>query len=217
MSAEQHDYAENVYDDVLPSGNEEDAFEPEYDYLDEIQSETQKFLDETTLTTEEIRELFTPPNTRDWRDISPEAAAATVTFDSAKDSNWRKAKDEINHVKKSFRDLLDCEQDEDPNQEDIVNLTLGINSEVGKYLKKCLDLSDEIYLKFMGTFALQSAYRVTCTELFNTDLVLGAYTLMSKKEYIAVWRKISEAKRSLMLKSGPLVATVPSGKVLNQL
>ena len=131
MSAEQHDYAEDVFDSVLPSGsNEEDAFEPDkgYDYLDEIQSETQKFLDETTLSVEELRELFTPPNTKDWRDISPEAAAATVTFDSAKDSNWRKAKDEINHVKKSFRDLLDCEQDEDPNQEDIINLTLTIVS-----------------------------------------------------------------------------------------
>ena len=198
MSAEQHDYAEDVFDSVLPSGsNEEDVFEPdeEYDYLDEIQSETQKFLDETTLSVEELRELFTPPNTKDWRDISPEAAAATVTFDSAKDSNWRKAKDEINHVKNSFRDLLDCEQDEDPTQEDIVNFTLGINSEVGKYLKKCLDLSDEMYLKFMGTFALQSAYRVTCTELFNTDSFLGAYTLMPKKEYIGIWTKMSEAKK----------------------
>ena len=92
---------------------------------------------------------------------------------------------------------MDCEQDEDPNQKDIVNFTLGINSEVGKYMKKCLDLSDEMYLKFMGTFALQSAYRVTCTELFNRESVLEAYTLMSKKEYIDVWRKMSEARKVL--------------------
>ena len=87
MSTKQHEYAEDVYDSGLPSSNEAE-FEPEYDYLNEIQSETQKFLDETTLTTEEIRELFTPPNTRDLRDISPEDAAATITFDSAKESNW---------------------------------------------------------------------------------------------------------------------------------
>lgn len=195
MSAEQHDYVDDVFDDMFPLVDEDD-FEPDYyDYLDEIQTETQKFLDETTLTNEEIRDLFTPPNTKDWRDISPEDAAATVTFDSAKESNWQKAKEEIFHVKSSFRDILGCEQDEDPTHEDIVNLTLGINSEVGKYLKQCLDLSDETYLKFMGTFALQSAYRVTCTELFSKESVLEAHAMMSKKEYIDVWRKMSEARK----------------------
>ena len=164
--------------------------EIDFDFLEEIAFSTNE-LDDCYLSNEELQQFFTPSAER-WIDISPKSYGTVFALDSAKDFQWKLAMEEIVHVKSRLASLIGHPN---PSAEDVIKYCIGPKSEVGMLLQKELQISSESYLRFMSTFCVQAAYRVSSTELFCEDSLLKKELLMSETDYNQTWARLAKAKQ----------------------
>lgn len=154
--------------------------------------------DDCYLTGNDLKEFLTPADVSLWVDVDPTLVPAIFSIDDAKKNNWGLAKSEIKDLKKRVGELLNKDL-EIINTEDIHHLilmkTLGPGSEIGQFLRKELELSTEKYLKFMFTFFMQAAYRISVTALYDKQSLLKSFVPIEKEEYLEIWKLMSTKKK----------------------
>ena len=93
-----------------------------------------------------------PPKVDEWEDVMPSAASTKFTIDSAKDTQWRYAKDELKHATVTMKKLFTkSATDNNIIFEDIIRYIFGLESVFAVTFKESLNLSNQAYLKFMST------------------------------------------------------------------
>ena len=170
--------------------------------FDEIDFEHNFFVQEEDnltdcyLSADELSQ-FLAPSSEAWKDFLPSDNEAVITMDSARDIQWRMAKEEIQHVKQTLKVLLSVENVEDLNLRSICLFILGPNSKVGSFLREELDLDRKSYLELLSTYCTQVAYRASFTQLYNETSLLKEHIKMTEGDYIKVWRKMAEKKKRM--------------------
>ena len=151
-------------------------------------------LSDCYLSADELSQ-FLAPSSETWKDFLPGENEAVITMDSARDIQWRMAKEEIQHVKQTLKGLLSVENVEELNLRSICLFIIGPNSKVGSFLQEELDLDRKSYLEFLSTYCTQAAYRASFTQLYDKTSLLKEHIKMTEGDYIKVWRKMAEKKR----------------------
>lgn len=132
------------------------------------------------------------PDTRDWNDADNGRMRTIFSINASRDRNWALAKEEADQISKHVsKNLLDVAGNEDVDMEKLVTKFLGPSSSIGKVLKGELDLDDKGYLKFMSTFCIQAAYRVSTTKMYADYSLFYDQASMTKRDYIDVWGKLA--------------------------
>lgn len=169
---------------------------------DNIDDEEDEYIDnnlfcpDTELSKEEMQEYLAAPSLEKWRDHSPIDFPTLVTMDEAKGKQWKLAKDEIMHIRKSVQKLVGKEDSfKNVTKEDILFLLLGPSSKVGRLLKIELALTDEQYLKFISTICIQGGYHVSVHELFLPVSLLRDQVEMDEAEYNKIWLNFARSKK----------------------
>ena len=122
--------------------------EIDFDFLEDIVFSNE--LDDCYLSEDELQQ-FTTPCQEAWTDLSPTTFGAVFQLDGSKDFQWQLAQEEIAHVKARLSSLIGIES---PSHQDIIRHCIGPESELGILLQKELQISSEVYLKFMSTFTV---------------------------------------------------------------
>ena len=177
----------NEPDDPFPS-------EDNYNFLSEHFAEESEFKD-CFLDAHDLEQLLSPGMEK-WKDLTSDTHPAVFTIDHSKEEQWKIAKKEIENTRKRMKIVFGSDDEElsEVHETDIVSNCLGLSSAVGLYFKRELSLTDEQYLKFMCTFCLQSAYRVSSAELFRNNSILKEFVPMPSDEYNGIWQKIASIK-----------------------
>ena len=155
--------------------------------------------DDCNLSAEDFDELANVPTSVDlWRDVDQKESPSLLSFDDAKKTNWQMGKKEIQHLKKTIESTFNSNQDSPLSSKElnysITLALLGAESNTGQFLCKELDLTKDQYLEFMCTFAIQAAYRVSITELYDNISLLKNSVPMSQANYSEIWRNIATKK-----------------------
>ena len=173
----------------IPSSFEELDYDFPHEWFQDAE-----FVD-CTLDDNELKEFLTP-STESWKDLTSSEHGSKFTIDSSKKYQWDLAKKEIEHIRNK------CEEDIRSNNAQSMSIDeamifnfLGRRSAARSFLSEEMELNEEDWLKFLATFSLQAAYRVSSTELFSNDSRLKKDAPMSEEEYRGVWRRMSEKKK----------------------
>ena len=185
----------------MASDAEEDTrFSADYDddlnellYFDVYNEGVDAALDDCNLSADDFQSLIAPAS-ESWNDFPSTEHPAVVTMDQSKSIQWILVQDEINHLKKSIRQLLGTEMNDEPTVNEIVLYIIGPDSAPGRYLMQELSLSKETYFRFMCNFLIQSAYQISVTSLYSNDSLLKSEVAISKAEYLSIWKKIVTLK-----------------------
>ena len=183
------------YPDWDDEEEEAEDINDEEDFVDAADFVENELLADCTLSPDELDQFLTPPSVDKWQDILSSDNPTFVTMDSSKETQWKIAKNEILHVRKRLTEISGKDDIKEVNKRDILFHTLGPDSDVGMYLKKELELSDEIYLKFMATLCIQSAYRVSSSQLFCKDSLLKGSAKVDEETYNKIWLTLAEKKK----------------------
>ena len=173
--------------------NEELFDDYNLDFLDHDFA-SQNPLGDCYLSGEEL-DQFLAPSTEKWKEFLPSDNEAVITMNSAKESNWKLAKEEIDHVKGRMIMLLSVGNSEEVTLEAIVSFILGPSSKAASFIKEELELDGPTYLKFMSTLCMQSAYRTSSLQLFHVTSLLKDSNIMTAEEYNLIWKEMSEKKK----------------------
>jgi hypothetical protein len=142
------------------------------------------------------------PSTASWVDGDQCRMRTKFGINLSRKQNWDFGKEEAEHVKARVNIILDVEDQKDVTFEMLVDKFLGPASEMGKVLKTELQLNDEVYLAFLATYCIQSAYRVSSTSLFGKFSLLSNASMMPEKEYNTLWRRIAHESEKSGLQIG---------------
>ena len=170
--------------------------EIDFDFLEEIVSDESGLAD-CYLSDHDLHTLISPPEADKWTDLLSSEHPAYFNIDKAKEDQWLLAKKEINYVKERATKLFAREKEDgsrhDLRTADIIMGSLGPDSSAGKFIQEQLDLDACTYLKWISTFCLQAAYRVSSTELFNNASLLRSHVPFNQiGEYTAIWKQLSK-------------------------
>ena len=164
------------------------------DFLDKNLHSEYYNLDDCFLSEDAFESFLAPPQ-ETWRDFPSGENEAKITLDSAKELQWKLAKDEISHIRNRMTALCSSKDPSSITLEDIMKLIIGPESKIGRFLQEELDLDEVTYLKFLSTLCVQAAYHTSSTQLFFSKSLLRDHTRMSKKEYNEIWKRMSEKKK----------------------
>jgi hypothetical protein len=122
-----------------------------------------------------------------------------ITFGESRDKVWNIAQEEIEAYRKRVYELTKTNfEDIDPIK-DILELFLGKSRPLMHLLMSSLDLSFEKACHFLGTYCVQKAHRLSVKEMYDeigTRPRLRISDLMTRDEYVGVWRKIASGGTS---------------------
>ena len=135
-----------------------------------------------------------PPPASDWNDVIPSETNTKFTIDEAKERQWKLAKAEIKHITDSIAKLIQKDA-ANITFADIVNHVVGLESEFARIFKESLKVSDTVYLQFMATAMMQSAYKQSPSQMYQRSNVLSGHLIMKQSEYIEVWRSIAKKEK----------------------
>ena len=191
---EEENDTESNTNALLPAMFADDCFPEDFaDFFDEAEFNENE-LHNCNLSPEELDEFLNPPSVDKWEDYLSTDNPTFVTINSSKAKQWNIAKSEIAHVRNRLKELI-SENDELPNRKEILFFLLGPESDVGMFLKKELELTNEDYLNFISTICVQSAYRVSSTELFDKASLLKGSLNIDEASYNKMWRVFAEKKK----------------------
>lgn len=185
--AEEQDEEENDFVD-------EEVEDLDFDFLSEIEFVNTELLDCPVHNAEDMRQLVTP-STHAWKDLEIDKLPTIFQIDSSKEYQWLLAKEEIFHIKKQLNEIV--RQDITPTNctEALLVHYLGPSSKIAEILQLELDLDTEMYLRFMAAFCMQSAYRVSSTELFHPESLLSEKIPIDENKYNEIWKLMAEKKK----------------------
>jgi hypothetical protein len=121
----------------------------------------------------------------DWQDCVADGVSATVGEGS--DTVFEILCEELQFIRMAFQREFGTIQ---PSLSNIVSLFYGPDSKIFRLFKDNLKITHGEFIKFMKTFCVQTSYRVSCTELFDSNSYLDTSHLCTLEEYVALWRKI---------------------------
>jgi hypothetical protein len=121
----------------------------------------------------------------DWQDCVADGVSATVGEGS--DTVFEILCEELQFIRMAFNREFGTMQ---PSLSDIANLFYGPDSKIFRLFKDTFKITHGEFIKFIKTFCVQTSYRVSCTELFDSDSYLDTSKLCTSEEYLALWRKI---------------------------
>ena len=191
---EEENDTESNTNALLPTMFADDCFPEDFaDFFDEAEFNENEHHN-CNLSPEELDEFLNPPSVDKWEDYLSTDNPTFVTINSSKAKQWNIAKSEIAHVRNRLKELI-SENDELPNRKEILFFLLGPESDVGMFLKKELELTNEDYLNFISTICVQSAYLVSSTELFDKASLLKGSLNIDEASYNKMWRVFAEKKK----------------------
>ena len=166
-----------------------------FDFLQELVYQECAEFNDCCLSQDELREFFRPPSAGQWKDMDPKNFPAVLKMDESKTHQWKLAKEEIRHIKKSVHDILNVNEGDEFPFDRLVMHAIGPESEVGAFLCKEVNLSHEQYIEFMSTLCIQSAYRVSSRELFSRHSLLKNHTTMTESDYNKIWKDMASLRK----------------------
>eukprot|EP00978_Attheya_sp_CCMP212_P016055 scaffold41794_cov52-Attheya_sp.AAC.1 len=197
---------------VLFSGVQETADKPElfHHVVDETSADLYTEEDEKLLDNEEEDKEFDPgisfadfnenksargPDVGSWKEVTLEEAPVRATIGEPTEIVWSDAKAEIGFIREAvFQTKFKTNH---PSFFEVSNLLFGPSSELRLVFKYKLGWSDQDYEKCMKTFFVQSAHRLSATELFSMNgyIVKGETKelLLDQTTYVRMWKAIGEA------------------------
>jgi hypothetical protein len=125
----------------------------------------------------------------DWEDCVADGVSATVGEGS--DTVLEILCEEVQFIRMAFQREFDTTQ---PSLSAIANLFYGPDSKIFRIFKDTLKITHVDFIKFMKTFCVQTAYRVSCTEMFDSDSYVDTTKLCTSEEYTALWQKIGRVR-----------------------
>jgi hypothetical protein len=171
--------------DFFEEGEEQQIFDRDL-FSDEL---LDAYLDGTDL------QEFLAPLAENWNDVKCTEFRTKITIDEAKDIQWERAKSEIKSILSRMKSILEVGDDGELLLDEIIMHIVGPHSEMGEILCRELELSDENYAKFLMTFCVQGAYKISSTQLFSSASLINTDQLMTESEYNAVWKVIATKKQ----------------------
>jgi hypothetical protein len=144
----------------------------------------------------DIVEITSPP-TENWATADPCRLRTRFDINTSLERNWEMARDEVREVKSRVLDILAKDNATDVTTKMIVLHFIGPTSNVGKVIKDAANLDDEQYTRFMNAFFIQSAYRISSTQLFASYSLLKEHALISEQEYERIWKVIAYKNQKL--------------------
>jgi hypothetical protein len=124
-----------------------------------------------------------------WKDV--DCQVATGTIGEATEIVWKEGKDEIDFFRrKVFQPKFGTLS---PSILQISSLLLSSEGSIAQLFQHRLKWSIPRFTKFLRTFFVQSAYRLSVTAMYSNESYLKTHTLMDKGEYVALWREIGTA------------------------
>ena len=125
----------------------------------------------------------------DWEDCVADGVLATAGEGS--DTVLEILCEEVQFIRMAFQREFDTTQ---PSLSAIANLFYGPDSKIFRIFKDTLKITHVDFIKFMKTFCVQTAYRVSCTEMVNSDSYVDTRKLCTSEEYTALWQKIGRVR-----------------------
>jgi len=134
---------------------------------------------------------ITAPSTESWVDGDPTRMRTKFGINVSRQQNWDIGIEEAMHVKRRVNSIFDVNDQDDVTFDMLINKFVGPDSEIGKELKQELNLDDAAYLKFMITYCIQSAYRVSSKSLYGQYSCLNHAVEMPEADYNKIWHEIA--------------------------
>lgn len=131
------------------------------------------------------------PSTESWADGDPTRMRTKFGINVSRKQNWDFGIEEGKHVKRRVNSIFHVNDQDDVTFDMLINKFVGPHSEIGKELKEELNLDDAAYLKFMITYCVQSAYRVSSKSLHGQYSLLRDAVEMPEEAYNKIWREIA--------------------------
>ena len=150
-------------------------------------------MDDCLLSPDERNEYLSPPLQK-WIDIFCSSQPTSIKLDESKDIQWKIAKEEFCHVRKTVLSLLKVTST-NGIEEKLVRYFLGSDSTVGKILQDKLEISKEEYLQFLYIICVQSGHALSGSQLFDKHSLLKEHLPMTREEYNEIWKRMSEKKK----------------------
>jgi hypothetical protein len=139
--------------------------------------------------------LACSPSLASWKDVTLDEAPVRATIGEPTEIVWRDAKAEIEFIRETvFKTKFKTRR---PSFSEVSSLLFGKSSKLRLVFMYKLGWTSELFDKFIRTFIVQSAHRLSTTQLYNKHgyIVKGETkkTLLEPGEYIKMWNSIGEA------------------------
>lgn len=143
------------------------------------------------------------PSVEDWQDVDFKDRVG-VHLGEAVQTVWEQAQGEVKLMLDGFEKHLGTKK---PSMKQLVDHILGEQSNIYRVFYDCLHWSYPDFAKFLKTFMIQCAYRVSAKELFQEDGLIQTDNLMPYEQYVAMWREVGVSCLPEDEKASPDAAT----------
>jgi hypothetical protein len=121
------------------------------------------------------------PTSSQWKNVDgPSPYNVSAAIDGAREEAWNQAIREINFVREKVKDALGQKE---PTILNLVDLIFGSDSSIGSLIEKKMAISNEDFLKVLGTYSLAAAYNLSKTQLFSKNSFVNATGLADEETY----------------------------------
>lgn len=129
-----------------------------------------------------------PPSVASWKDVDSDIVTATIG--EATEIVWKEGKDEIGFFRRKV--FMPKFHTEKPSLKQIADLLFGPNSSIVRLFQQKLGYNHAEFSNFMRTFFVQSAYRLSATQMYSKESYIRTLSLMAKEAYIMMWKKVGK-------------------------
>ncbi len=167
-----------------------------YDDDEKEEGEYNEFFEESFshLSQSSFAPTIENPPIDEWIDLLPNEGDCQTQFtiDTSRDQQWEMAQEEFHHIRSRMPQII---KKDDIGENDLIDHLLGPESKFGVWFRERLELDAEKYLRFMITFSIQAAYRISASSMFNKDGDLKHATKMEFDEYCSIWNTMANLRK----------------------
>jgi hypothetical protein len=124
----------------------------------------------------------------DWKDV--ELGNVQVNVGDATESVFEQVCEEEEFIRMSFKWSLGTES---PELHQLVDYFFGPNSKMYQVFKDNISIDHNQFAKFIKTFCMQSAYKLSARQMFDMHSYFDMSGLCSQREYQVVWWQLGSA------------------------
>ena len=149
------------------------------------------------LSERELHDFLTPTADK-WDDVDPISVMPNLTIDKSKEIQWDLAQEEITFVLNRLNEIIGCTEEDsvEIKTRRLIDHVIGDQSEIGNFLQSILEISRTEYLEFMITLVVQAAYRITSSQLYDSQSLLSREVPMAESRYNEIWLKLATLKKT---------------------
>ena len=127
--------------------------------------------------------------------ISDMGEDCELLLDSSKKEAMESCILETQHIERRLKALLKKNYDDNVSIYEIIDLALGPKSDFFIAISETLELNHLQFMQFFGTLCLQMSYKETFEGLFDSESSITHQILLTKEEYMDVWKKFGTMKK----------------------